>query len=322
MSVKLPEFVTQKYGSTLEEVKRAKSELENIEKGTFLATDQKGYSASEIKELCKAAGIEYLDGYETRTANFVISTEDVDRDSDIVVQKGIDLADYKKNPVILFAHNGSSIPIGVSLKVWRSNKQTKALALFFDDRVDKTGLSDTIYTMVRAGAIKGASIGFAVKEAHFPDEKEMKELGMTMWGIIFDKTVVLEWSVCSVPANQNSLREGKSMYSKKHLKAMKEFELAEKDDIDAIVDEMVKDLEAIKTPEEPENDETEGKDGDVCHNTDSEVKELLNNIVQAIDGLAEEVKTLKSSTLKGVDESPTVYDDLVSSLEDAIKDMK
>jgi len=48
---------------------------------------------------------------ETRTVDFVISNEEVDRDGDIVSLKGWDLSHFKKNPVVLFGHDHNSPPI-------------------------------------------------------------------------------------------------------------------------------------------------------------------------------------------------------------------
>ena len=44
--------------------------------------------------------------------SFIASTDDVDRYSDIIDQKGWQLDNYKKNPVILFNHNSQALPIG------------------------------------------------------------------------------------------------------------------------------------------------------------------------------------------------------------------
>ncbi len=50
---------------------------------------------SESKAIDAAAGI-----YEA-----MISTEGLDRDSDILTASGANLSDYEKNPVVLYAHN-------------------------------------------------------------------------------------------------------------------------------------------------------------------------------------------------------------------------
>jgi hypothetical protein len=63
--------------------------------------------------------------------------------------------------------------------------------------------------MIKARALRGASIGFRIIESRFPNESESKNLGMSPWGLIMEKTALFEWSVCAVPCNQNSLQTSK-----------------------------------------------------------------------------------------------------------------
>ena len=49
---------------------------------------------------------------QSRSATFIISTEEEDRDRDIIHQVGLDTDEFSKNPVAFFAHNSYSFPIG------------------------------------------------------------------------------------------------------------------------------------------------------------------------------------------------------------------
>jgi len=51
-------------------------------------------TVAECKRLCKSVGLEYLDGYEGRVVEHVISDETKDRYGDIVRAKGADLKNF------------------------------------------------------------------------------------------------------------------------------------------------------------------------------------------------------------------------------------
>ena len=66
---------------------------------------------------------------------FVISTGAVDRDRDTIAVDGWDLSNYRKNPVVLFAHDYSSLPIGRTESIFARNGQLKARMEFVPDFV-------------------------------------------------------------------------------------------------------------------------------------------------------------------------------------------
>ena len=67
---------------------------------------------------------------DTRMVDFVASTEDVDRDGDVIRVQGWDVDEYRKNPVILWAHDYSLLPIGKAVKVWREDAELKVRVFF------------------------------------------------------------------------------------------------------------------------------------------------------------------------------------------------
>ena len=46
-----------------------------------------------------------------RKYEFIASTSDIDRDDEVIEVTGWDLKNFKKNPVIMWAHNYSNPPI-------------------------------------------------------------------------------------------------------------------------------------------------------------------------------------------------------------------
>ncbi len=201
-------------------------------------------SIDDCKKLCKDAGLEYLDGYESRVVEHVISDETADRYGDIVRAAGADLKNYKKNPVILFAHEHSGFPIGNSVKVWgdKAEKKVKSWGLYFDDRIDPTGRADACFKLISAGAMPACSIGFLPTKANRPNTKEERaQIGLGEYGTEFTAWELLEYSACSVPANPNALLnmvKDKSL-TKKDCVAIKSIGSIIKDDF---ADELIKNV--------------------------------------------------------------------------------
>jgi len=186
------------------------------------AVSQVKMSAEECRTLCRKAGVKYLDGYEDRVFVYTITDETVDRYGDIIRAKGGDFKNYKRNPVVLTFHNYKAFPVGSALKVWvdETGKRPamKAWALFYDDRVDRTGIADTAYRFVAAGALRTVSVGILPTDdgVRRPDDEERKALGLGRHGVVIEKWELLEFSVTPVPANPNALNSDltrRGMYS-------------------------------------------------------------------------------------------------------------
>ena len=163
--------------------------------------------AATCKALCKEAGLEYLEGYETRVFEYLVTDETPDRVGDVVKASGVDLKNYKKNAVIMAYHNYQSLPVGKAIKVWYDNtsESIKAFALFLDKRVDDTGFSDTVFRYIQSGALRGASIGFRTLEQYSPNNpEERKQLKLGKYGVLVSKSEMLEFSVCPIGMNPSA----------------------------------------------------------------------------------------------------------------------
>jgi HK97 family phage major capsid protein/HK97 family phage prohead protease len=128
---------------------------------------------------------------------FVLSTEDVDRVGDVVVQDGINLRNFKRNPVALFAHDHRR-PIGVWENIRREGK-----SLVADLKLAAHGTSrfiDELRALIEQRILRATSIGFGVEKAEPLDPDNPRS------GYRFVKTELHEASLVSVPANQFALR--------------------------------------------------------------------------------------------------------------------
>jgi len=122
-----------------------------------------------------------------------ISTIALDRDNDEVDPAGCDCSAYMRNPVVLFGHDYSSLPVGAATSI---------------EVLPGTGIrarwrwleGDEFATRVRnafeQGVLRAASIGFR------PTASEPNEFG----GLRFTAWELLEYSLVPVPANPGAVR--------------------------------------------------------------------------------------------------------------------
>lgn len=166
----------------------------------------------ECAKMCKALnGVEYLTGYEHRVLQYRITDESVDRYGDIVRAKGVRLDNYKKNPVVQFAHNYEEPPVGVSLKTWFDKETNSVMAwpMFIDDRHDTTGRSELVYRLAKANIMRACSIGFVPIDVYNPgNTEERTKIGLGDYGVEFKKCDLMEFSPVAVPANPSALQDG------------------------------------------------------------------------------------------------------------------
>ena len=129
----------------------------------------------------------------------VASTEDEDRDNDIVRQSGWVLANFKKSPIVPWSHNYYIPPIARSIKTWVADS-TKGPRLLFTPKFDADDEdSMKIFNKYKNGFLTSFSVGFRGIEFDFRDE-ENRWYG----GREFTKQELLEISCVGVPANPNA----------------------------------------------------------------------------------------------------------------------
>jgi hypothetical protein len=142
--------------------------------------------AAELIEKVKAAG-------DTAGSTFkvIVSTSDEDRQGDSLDQSKWNLENYKANPIVLWAHDYYSLPIGVCTNIYVEGDQLIAEGKFTSADLNPFGAQ--VGSLYEAGFIKTTSVGFIIHE---------------------DGTLeLLEFSFCPVPANPYalSLREMKKL---------------------------------------------------------------------------------------------------------------
>ena len=162
------------------------------------------------------APTELLDGERADVS--WISTEDIDRDREIVVSKGMNDAHFKLNPLVTLQHAYWRPPVGRSL--WRKRVKDGPLVgikakTHFPPRpadwVEECWDPDTAFSLIKAGLLQGKSIGFIVLKSHAPSSHEIAarpELADVRR--IIDEWLLLEYACVYLPANQSALVEAVS----------------------------------------------------------------------------------------------------------------
>lgn len=125
---------------------------------------------------------------------FRISTDAVDRDKDVISIAGWDLAEYKKNPVVLYAHDYHSLPVGKSLDIAISKRGLDADVEFVPGSIYP--FAETVRGMVQGGYLRAASVGFKPMKYMYNEERR---------GVDIEESKLLEWSIVPVPANAECL---------------------------------------------------------------------------------------------------------------------
>ena len=129
--------------------------------------------------------------------SFTASTDQIDRYGDIINQEGWDLDAYRSNPVILFNHNASALPIGKG-EVSVSAENQLMIDIEFDSDDD---LGAAIKSKTERGFLHSVSVGFkpikSIERSKLPTDH--RAAGPD--GTYFESAELLEVSIVSVPAN-------------------------------------------------------------------------------------------------------------------------
>ena len=179
-----------------EELKELNEDLLNIE------------NEIEMKRAFFDVEIKASDEMKPRTVVAKISTTAVDRDGEVLLPSGIDLKDFKKNPIVLLNHDQHGLPIGKALKIKRESDGIVAEVQFAERPKGHPAtvewIPDTVFELFQQGILKAFSVGFIPADMRVPDDKDKRKFGEDVRNIIA-KWKLLEFSVVNVPANQDAL---------------------------------------------------------------------------------------------------------------------
>lgn len=133
-----------------------------------------------------------------RQIRVIAASGKADRTGDIVKVDGIELANFKKNPIILWAHDHYGLPVARAVEMGVVNGKLEMILEFATKEMYE--FADTVYKLVKGGFLKGVSIGARVLEAEWIVNDDEEIIGRK-----FNKLELLELSVVPIPADSKAL---------------------------------------------------------------------------------------------------------------------
>lgn len=151
---------------------------------------------------------------EPRTEVAFVGTDSVDRDREVMLPKGGVFDQWKKNPVVTWAHQYDVLPLGRGKWIKRAKKGDVSGILAKSEYITKPEdwqgdwFADAVLHYVAEGFMPGRSVGFIPLEMRPPSEKEIKARP-ELAGVnrIIPKWLLLEYAVCPVQSNPDALVE-------------------------------------------------------------------------------------------------------------------
>lgn len=287
----------------------------------------KKYSQEVLDELKAEIDLESIKSIKEKQAEkngtfeVIVATNDKDRHGETINIDGVDLKNFKKNPIVLFSHRWMDLPIGKATEVRKEDGKIIAKGVFASE--DANPLAQKVRKMHDAGMIKTVSIGLFVEEFD-RDEREIKESEM------------VEFSFVPIPANPEAMviaeekgldineLASKGLFDfnkadfKEKLKTIDVEEKSEDDDDDPELEDKKDGEDEQETDQESESEdqekeESEDKDGTEDHKStedeDSpekedknveqvalEMQKLVNEMTQLINSKSKKIQQIIRET--------------------------
>lgn len=139
------------------------------------------------------------DAASDRIVDFTAGSSSANRNGWRIDLAGLDLAAYRRNPVVLWAHDDTALPLGRTLRVVVEGDRirarvefTPAGALTFNDRV---------VDLLKGGFLSGMSVGIIPLDWEYQDTKPDGQV------LVFTKSQLVELSVVPIPADAGALAD-------------------------------------------------------------------------------------------------------------------
>lgn len=197
----------------------AKSLTNPIRYKTFTLTydgvvnEEKALQSGTLVKIFESKG---LDASSAKIHRFIGTSESKDRDGEIALLSGWDFNQYIKNPVVLWGHIHTSLPIGKTVGLYKDEARK---VIYFDIQFSESyDFAKTVKGLVDEGILNATSVGFRVLDWDYDQKTE---------ALVFTKMELFEISIVNVPANQDALLQDQVDPAEQKSKALDENELAE-----------------------------------------------------------------------------------------------
>jgi hypothetical protein len=174
-----------------------------------------------IKKI-SSAPVTQAPGENPRVLRFIASSENVDRDGDIIRADGWDLTPFSKNPVFLWSHDPTVPPVGkvVNSFVDKANKNLVCDVQFGSISELSPGgqpsehakFVDTIYNLYKNAYLSAVSVGFQPTKMVPVDDGDV-DTPDWMKGHDIKSACLYELSAVAIPANPDALVMARSIKS-------------------------------------------------------------------------------------------------------------
>ena len=156
--------------------------------------------STAYREQCRLMVVTEARQVEDGSAHrMVIAANELSRNGDDLNLRGISFKDYRKNPVVLWAHDSySGIPIAKTLKIGHDD-QGRIVADFEFNSDDE--FASRVENAWNGGFIRGASIRYMPTKV-----VEVRNEAGEVERFRVDKSDLLEWSLVPIPADPDSVR--------------------------------------------------------------------------------------------------------------------
>jgi len=144
---------------------------------------------------------------EDGTREFIatITTDDLDRDGEVVDPRGGKLANYEKNPIITFSHDTWGLPIGAARWIKRFTEDGGRGIIargYIAEGVEK---AEDVFKLMQQKVLTTVSIGFGSFDSGPPTEEEIKN--NPKWKNakrVHRKWELFEFGVVGIPSNTSA----------------------------------------------------------------------------------------------------------------------
>ena len=154
-----------------------------------------------------------------RTLRFTASTESIDRDGEMLQVDGWVLDNFRKNPVILWAHQYDEPAIGKAVNISAANGELIIDVEFAD--AETNPFADIVYRLYMGGFMSAVSVGFIpIEWEQGKKDGEPKRK--------YTKQELLELSCVPVPSNPEAVMQSLQASRTAKVIKLKELKLVEK----------------------------------------------------------------------------------------------
>ena len=154
-----------------------------------------------------------LKEFDEKSRSFlaVASAGTPDRIEDMINIKGLDIDEYMKNPVVMWAHKYDQLPIGKSLEV---DKNIRKKQLIVRPSFDDHEFAVKVFNSYLKRIMRGFSVGLIPYEMEARDREEMSDIEKNKAGLFGGRFIkssqLLEYSAAPIPMHPDALASMKS----------------------------------------------------------------------------------------------------------------